>query len=1384
MTPGGSDGSDLIITIGGDISPLEEALASIPQEFAGLTTEINDTFAGLADPINETAAAMESLSGPLQEAASASADASQGIINLAAAAASAEAPVAALAEQLDLFATVPLSTLPEAGEQLQMFATYAGEASTATADLAEQTKDISAPVEEANNNYLSLIGTLYLVRMAVQAVIDVLTDLVQAYGNLQNVQIAVESKLGDEADANQFIDNIQAEADVLGILTTSADTAAQRLLALGLAAGQIPVYLEAIADGAAAMNTSFDTAQQRFDQIINSTSLMPRALTALGLTIDDMAVAMGKAGASAADLNAIWKNSSEAAKAAALAAAELATNSGEAQARAKDVLGAWNEVQNAMHEALQLIGEQLGGFQELANGAVYAIKFLATLTLASILSMQLAWDALVATFKHILPILADIGAAMTNFASGNWSGMVADLAMASVQINNVWDDFAKTFTDNVKTAITSINKLWSDGANQLPALLRPPLGEATDALVKWNEKWQDLAANALNTVDEAAEGTADWGEATKLVSQAMNQAAANADKMDAASMTMFNMLKQAADQTEAAMAKLAEQAYIQGLEEQLVNLMGTADQLASKVPADFAAMQAAIGQGFNVNQLEQQLQKVITDANKDILAGANNMSAAAQQAAQNVITVAQAALTDLKDMQGALAIIGDTKAFDTLSTQMGEFAGAANNGLLSAQQMQIGIDNIASTILTKFVPQVEAGKLSLSDLQAMLAKVANLMPEVAAAAQQGLPQLIAALQQVGNQATITAGDVDTAWKALGATSLAQAAAAVNASGAEIIAVLQKVADASQLTSQQFTADQDAVLAWANKVLPMMVNFGAVISDDVLAQIAKISPALADAAREGPSAFADAVSKLQTTVTNAVMTTAAAYKELGLTSQVTFQNILAAETQAYERAVAINAPIQDQLAGLSKIYQTQLQIATATGASADATLQWTEKLSAVQIEQNAIKNQTLALSNLYTDLVKTLGTMWTQLGTQLGDAIAGAQSFGAAFKNVITDVEKALGELVANYMLGQLKNAFLTDTDAVNVFQKAFNVVFGDTGDVAKSLTQTTQNFMHWDDETQAYLQSTTSAVQNFQQTTTSAMKSTASSISSSASSMVSSLSLVAMAVAAIAGIIGDFELSHIATTLGHIEDNTRIAEIILVQDQPYVLQTAGYLALIHGDVVTSMGYLQTMAAQSVQQTEYLGLIALTGGGGGGGGGGGTNAALASAVMQLEETIGAMKNTQNNLSNAVGTLLNGTTQVITSTQDLANTTSNLSVTTADLSNTVVALGNTVTSASTGVAAIATAVAKAALPVIGPGQGVGAVTIQAPNVTLPNIGPGQGVGGLNSALETGMYTSHPINLNVNLSGSVLTGANGMQQLQQQLSSAMVNQLARMGIRMTRG
>ncbi len=131
-----------------------------------------------------------------------------------------------------------------------------------------------------------------------------------------------------------------------------------------------------------------------------------------------------------------------------------------------------------------------------------------------------------------------------------------------------------------------------------------------------------------------------------------------------------------------------------------------------------------------------------------------------------------------------------------------------------------------------------------------------------------------------------------------------------------------------------------------------------------------------------------------------------------------------------------------LAATTSVYSVQLKVAEASGASADSILQIGVNLDNAKAKQNAFNDSTQGMLNLYTDVQKEFASAWTQFGTGIADAIVGAKSFGSAMMDALDQMEKKITELVVNYLLGQLKDAFIQNTKALSDFGSVFNSIFG------------------------------------------------------------------------------------------------------------------------------------------------------------------------------------------------------------------------------------------------------------------------------------------------------------------------------------------------------
>lgn len=295
-------------------------------------------------------------------------------------------------------------------------------------------------------------------------------------------------------------------------------------------------------------------------------------------------------------------------------------------------------------------------------------------------------------------------------------------------------------------------------------------------------------------------------------------------------------------------------------------------------------------------------------------------------------------------------------------------------------------------------------------------------------------------------------------------------------------------------------------------------------------------------------------------------------------------------------IQMGVPLREILSIQGMIDQLQLNIATSTGQTANTVLMWQEQLTLVQAKQAAIKSDTVALSQLYTQMIDAFSKAWTDLGKGIGDAIVSGQNFGAAFTKVFDDLKKQLAEFVTNYLLGMLKNALLENTDLMGTFNKIFNAIFGGDGAVMTGLTSASKATQSFGDAVTEYTGQAGDAVKGFADTATSSMKSAATSVGQSASQMVSGLTAVASVVSAIASIFSAIELMHTNTLLDRIEHETARMAIYLGDSgsnsiQFYTGKTAEIVGYVHSSLQLSNTYLAAIAdAMNTVKTSITAMV--------------------------------------------------------------------------------------------------------------------------------------------------------------------------------------------------
>ncbi len=232
------------------------------------------------------------------------------------------------------------------------------------------------------------------------------------------------------------------------------------------------------------------------------------------------------------------------------------------------------------------------------------------------------------------------------------------------------------------------------------------------------------------------------------------------------------------------------------------------------------------------------------------------------------------------------------------------------------------------------------------------------------------------------------------------------------------------------------------------------------------------------------------------------------------------------------------------------------------------------------------------------------------------------------------------------------------------------------------------------------------------------MNQATASIGQSVSSLVSDFSLIADIIGAIAGIIGDIEMSRMITILGRIEVSTRgsLAQLISLQgtlnDIDARLDTAGSF---------EQGFWPGVMAEALTDLGEIVSEIAAGGFGGGGGSGSDAAAIAVLLANLQNLSEQVTNLDENLGEMA---MSGSAANAVYTQQIANINSNTGAVIANTAATTSSTAAIATLATTATGAAAS-FTGATVSMIALSSSVAAATqALAPYVggTVQNLGPG--------------------------------------------------------------
>jgi len=254
----------------------------------------------------------------------------------------------------------------------------------AGADLGQQIADSLTPITPAADDAASAIGGMgdaaegsssKLSDMAEQLVAIgealAITEGLKEFGsealtaadNVTHATLALTQLTGSGDTAESTIQGLEALGQSDGLSFPSLLTAATRMTAMLPAGTDVTALLGQIANGAAVMGTDIESAATKFDQMTTAGTASARTLTALGLSLPALAVALnqvaGNSDATATNAAAMFKALDESDRITVLTTA-LSTMGGVAQNVAQQTFGGqWQQLANAWEAVMVQAGQAL-----------------------------------------------------------------------------------------------------------------------------------------------------------------------------------------------------------------------------------------------------------------------------------------------------------------------------------------------------------------------------------------------------------------------------------------------------------------------------------------------------------------------------------------------------------------------------------------------------------------------------------------------------------------------------------------------------------------------------------------------------------------------------------------------------------------------------------------------------------------------------------------------------------------------------------------------------------------------------------------------------------------------------------------------------------------
>lgn len=295
---------DLVLTVGADLSPVEQQLGELPGIAKQAASDIDSALAGVGT--GDAGAGLKALD-----------DAIRGVGESA------------------QHSTPPIhdmdSAIEHAGEEVGGFSEKAME-------------------------LVGALGLLVTLEKVAEWLKEIATEAVSAYAASEQFTTAMGQLTGSSEQAESMLQQLKTTALQIPVSLQSLESATQRMTAFGVEASKIPSLMQAAANASAATGNSFDTVAQALSRVEISGQVSARQLVQLGVSWKDLAQAMGTSIEEAQERLKKGGQDAEADLTAVVAAINQKF-AGAAAAMATTLSGQFQILKNQIEQTLEGLGE-------------------------------------------------------------------------------------------------------------------------------------------------------------------------------------------------------------------------------------------------------------------------------------------------------------------------------------------------------------------------------------------------------------------------------------------------------------------------------------------------------------------------------------------------------------------------------------------------------------------------------------------------------------------------------------------------------------------------------------------------------------------------------------------------------------------------------------------------------------------------------------------------------------------------------------------------------------------------------------------------------------------------------------------------------------------